>query len=674
MANTVGSRREFLRAAGAGVAAGYSHAALRGQQARRPNILFLCTDYQAGEDGPSLGSPFADMPALDRLCRNGVTFTRHYCTAPICMPARYTLYTGQYPHSHGKWGNTDGWIPEGSPVLMEILGEAGYYRLGIGKMHMDPWDRMGGFSRRITADRKGNVERDKLYQDDYAKFLAGYGLTRWDYLKLQYQSDPPHVYDWPYPVECHIDHFVGSQARKVVESGELNDRQPWFLWVSFNGPHNPWDPPAEYSRPYKEMKLPPPRTYPGELRRKPIGNTRHRYNYTKEVTDYMDRYPDRAEAYIQRIRAGHFGNLTFIDRQVQGLLEALERKGLLEETIVIYSADHGSMLGDHGNIHKGLLYERSARVPFVVHCPARFQPRRSTALTSHVDVMPTILSLAGIDIPAAVEGRDLNPLFTGAQEKIQDEVFIEIQRNYGIVTDRMKMFVYPNGEGELYDLKVDPNELENRYEDPDYRQAKAKLQQRLVEFQPEVAPRFENGPPQRRKERSEYHFRQGDVQDQGRRPFPPRQSGRAVHVRAVLSPSDGPLEGTFFASEEWFRDWIVKDPQNGYALYVRDGKAAMGVRIWGNDTIIQAAWNLPDKEVMVEGLLARDGTMTLKVKGETVASGKAPGCLPVRQARLDCLAPSVHVGVGHKWGWPIGAYRPDRDFRGTIKEVVLTLK
>ena len=641
----------------------------------RPNILFICTDYQSGEDGPSLGSPFLQMPALDRLCRNGVVFTRHYSNAPICMPARYTWITGQYPHTHGKWGNNAGWLPKDSPVLMELLGQNGYYSVGIGKMHFDPWDRTAGFSRRITADRKGNLESDKDYPDDYSKFLASRGLSRWDYLKLQYESPTPHVYDWPFPVECHIDHYVGTQARQVIESDELDNHKPWFLWVSFNGPHNPWDPPARYSRPYLQMKLPTPRTYLGELRSRPVGNTDARYNYTKEVADYTDRYPERAAGYIHRIRAGHYGNLTLIDEQVRGMLAALERKGKINDTIIIYSADHGGLLGDHGCFHKGLIYERSARVPFVVHCPALFKPRRTPAFNGHVDVLPTILSLAGVPVPAAVEGHDLTPILAGRQQSVQDQAFIEISDKIGIVTDRWKMFVHPRAEGELYDLNTDPDELKNLYGDANYGSVRAQLRDRLLRFHPAFASRFDEKPLNPPEVRSEYTFRHGNVFREAQEPFPPPQAGKAIHLRATLKPSgDVPLNGAFFVCEEMIPTWPARDPQNGYALYIRDGLAAMGVRLWDQDTVITADEALPTGEVVVEGALMKDGAMTLRVGGRIVASGKAPGCLPIRRGRPEVLAPNIHVGVGHKWGRPIGLYNHTENFQGEIREVVLRLE
>ena len=681
MKKQVTTRREFLKIAGLGVAALGSREAIwswpkkligQGSWKNRPNILFICTDYQSGEDGPSLGLPFLNMPALERLCQNGVVFNRHYSTAPVCMPTRYTWITGQYPHTHGMWGNYDGWIPENSPLLMELLGKQGYYTLGIGKMHFKPWDRMAGFHRRIIADRKGNIESDKEYQDDYAKFLAEHNLTRWDYLKLQYESEPPHVYDWPFPQECHIDHYVGTQAQRVIEQGELDDKKPWFLWVSFNGPHNPWDPPAEFSRPYLKMDLPPPRTYSGELQDKPMANTGARYGYTREVADYIDRYPDRAREYIKRIRAGHYGGLTFIDRQLAGILEALEKKGELEETIIIYTADHGSLLGDHGSFHKGLIYERSAHVPFIVHCPERFKPRRTDSLTAHVNLMPTILFLAGSPIPAGVEGKNITPILSGKKESIQDHLIIEISHNIGIITDRWKMFIYNNGEGELYDIKNDPDELKNLFSYPEYVKIKESLKNRLIAFRSEYAKKFKVNPPKPAVVKKEYRFKQGDILKQGEEPFPPRQGGKTIHVRAVIASGDNkPPEGAIFVCEEMIQTWPSRPPQNGYALYIKHGRPAMGIRLWNEDTIVQAEEELPDGEVVLEGILTKDGHITLKMNGKTVATGKADSSLPVRDGRQEVVAPYIHVGVGHEWGKAIGDYNHEADFSGKISEVIL---
>jgi arylsulfatase len=489
-------RRDFLKRCGLGLAIGLplgiASAQARAQSLKkRPNILFICTDYQSGADGPSLGSPFLDMPALDRLCKEGMVFARHYSTAPICIPARYTWISGRYPHYHGAWDNVGHWLPEGTPILMELLQKAGYHTVGVGKMHFKPWNREAGFDRWISADRKGNGKRDAEFRDDYAKFLAKHGMTRWDYLKLQKEAEIFGVYDWPFDEKLHIDHFVGSQAKGVIERGELTE--PFFMWVSFNGPHNPWDPPAKYSDPYKNMDLPLGHSFPGELKTKPRDHTRTKYNYTPQVTRLIDRQPEKRDRIVHRIRAGHYGNLTFIDRQVEGLFAVLEAKGLMDKTVIIYSSDHGAHLGDHDAMHKGTHYDSSARVPFVLRYPKKIKPQVTQAFSGHVDLMPTILELADTPAPPALEGRSLVPVLFGHRQKVQDQVFIEIRGTTSIVTDRWKLGINPKDQdGDLYDLKNDPHELRNLFGRPEVAAVQADLTQQIVAFNPQLKDTLDN--------------------------------------------------------------------------------------------------------------------------------------------------------------------------------------
>ena len=640
----------------------------------QPNILLITCDYQSGEDGPSLGSPFLDMPALDRLCRNGVVCERHYSTAPVCMPERYGWVSGQYPHTHGQWSNMGSrWLPEGTPILMEELVKGGYYTLGIGKMHFSPWDRMAGFSRRIIADCKCNYEGDAHKQDDYAQFLEKRGFSRMDYLGIQYDTDPPFVFDSPLPEDCHIDHYVGTQTRQVIENGELDDRGPWFAWMSFNGPHNPWDPPKQYSEPYMKMDLPKPRMCPDGMEAKPIGDTSARYGYTRGLSDYIDRYPDKADWALKKLRAGHYGGLTFIDRQVAGVLNALEQKGQLDSTIVIWSADHGSNLGDHGSFHKGSLYDRSVRVPFVVHCPDRYKPRRTDALCAGVDLATTLLSLAGVPIPEAMEGTDMTPLFTGEKESIEDKVIIELGANVGIITDRWKLACRGNGERELYDIETDPNDLNNLHDDPGHTAVQNDLEQQLAAFHPEVAKRMDVPPPVALEEKSEYHFAQGTVLNPAGQPQPPVVGGKEIHITATLTPVESqPVSGPILMIEEAIGTWPSEPQMHGCVLYVKDNRLAMVVRHWRDDTTVVAEEELPAGPVTVEGILGKDGTVTLGVGGKVVARGKAPGSIPLRPGRKEATLPFVHVGVGHTWGTPIGDCDYSAAFEGELTKVVLT--
>jgi arylsulfatase A-like enzyme len=721
------TRREFLQTAGLGAAALAAGPGFAGRgdgatsEARRPNILYITTDYQAGEDVPwagsprAPGSPFLQMPHLQRLGEEGVVFDRHNCTAPICIPSRYTMVTGQYPHTHGKWDNYGGWVPEGSPVLMEELGEAGYHNAGIGKMHFDPWDRMAGFDRRIIADNKGNWKYSNNLKDDYAAFLAEHNLTRWSYLQKQPEGEIFGVYDWPYEPELHIDAYVGDQTVQYVEQEAPSD-EPWFIWSSFNGPHNPWDPPAEYTAPYKRMDLPGARSRPGELHDKPLDHTRTRYNYTRSVVDQIDRAdaPKRQAELIERIRVGHYGGLSFIDHQIGRILGALEQQGQLEDTVVIFSSDHGCELGDHHNIHKGLHYQRSVRVPFVVWNPKRYEPRRVKSFSGLIDLFPTLLSMAGTDAPDAVAGRDLTPLLEGASEEEagQDFAISEIRHGTAITTEQWKMSVYPrDGEGALYDLEEDPEELYNHYGEDAYSSVQERLEERLVAFRPALAEGIEQvgpitvaaaaGPGAEETHRLE----QGTHLPPAEAPY---QRGQAITVAAEIAPGNG-------SSENGWPDGPIIETKagggHGYAVYVEGGKLGLGLRRWGEqEWIVMSPERLPEGTVAVQAQLSRGGRMRLWIDGEVVSVGKAVGVaaappeeeeqgasssaasaeaenenrhvhapgettgpLPEQPGRRAITAGHVRVGRSAERGQPVGGYDSDATFDGTIQQLELTL-
>lgn len=669
------TRRDLLKTAGLGVgaaglvAAGCTPAtgpstngATEGPHPRRPNILFICTDYQAGVDGPSLGSDFLDMPALERLCREGAVFTQHYSSAPICVPARYTWVTGRYPHYHGAWDNQPRWIPDGSPILMECLRDAGYHTVGVGKMHFHPITRMAGFARRIIADQK---EAGWL-EDDFARFLKenGKGVNR--IYKKQTPDEVPRVYDYPEDETLHIDHYVGTQARGVIERGELE--APWFLWVSFNGPHSPWDPPAKYSEPYKKMDLPRAVGYEGELATKPSNHTDSRYIYTRSIVDLIDQQPQRRDEIIHAIRAAHYGNLTMIDRQVEGIIKALEDRGVLDDTVVVYSADHGSLLGDHNLLHKDLHYQRACHVPFVVRYPHTVKPRKLTGLTGHVDLMPTLLSLAGAPVPPSLEGKDLTPMLTGEATSVQDAVFIEIRNDTSIITERWKMGVNPaDGLGDLYDRQSDGDDLNNLYDDPKYAAVRKELTDRLIAFSPDFARRHAMGPVKRYLPKTEYRYQGGDSRAFFLDEPAPWQAGKTITLTAdVEADGDKPLHGVLITADVL---------SHGYSLHVTNGVLEMGLRRWSKETYVTAPAALPGGRLAVRAVWKRDGAVTLEVNGRQVAAATLGGAIPVQPGRPTARAAGmVNVGQTRKWGRMMGGFKKNTALVGTLHSMTVNLK
>jgi arylsulfatase A-like enzyme len=267
------------------------------------------------------------------------------------------------------------------------------------------------------------------------------------------------------------------------------------------------------------MELPLGHTFPGELETKPRDHTRLRFNYTGEIPRLIDSDPRLRDPILHAIRAGHYGNLSFIDEQVERIVGALEARRELDDTLLIWTSDHGAHLGDHDLIHKGTHYDASARVPMVVRWPGRIPARVVDGLSGHVDLLPTVLSLSGLPIPGAVEGTDLSPMLLGEEagkkdvrgdglerrsaitgpnpetdanpETVQDATFIEIRGNVSVVTDRWKMGLYPHdGDGDLYDLIEDPFELINRFDDPALAAIQKELTERIRDFSPVWPPTF----------------------------------------------------------------------------------------------------------------------------------------------------------------------------------------
>ncbi len=462
--------------------------------ADQPNILFITTDYQAWEDIPHL-TPALEMPTLEKLYNEGVRFENHYCTAPICMPARHTIISGTYPHTHGTYDNGPRWPRDEDLNMMDALREYGYKTINVGKIHYNPWDQMDGFDYRVFAETTGNGAWDTLKNDDYARYLAEVGLNRWDYLKYQDSTGIYGVYDWPLHDTLDIDYFVGSQAVQLIRHDTIPTDKPWFFWVSFNGPHNPWDARKELAEKYMAKDLPPARYQEGELETKPVDYTTLRYNYTRKLADQFDMNPDRREEYVKRIKAGHYGQLEVIDQQMKRVIDELKQKGQLKNTIIIFSTDHGALLGDHNAFHKGSDLERSAHVPFMVWNPWRFKPHTVQGYTEHVDVFPTFVELAGGSKKDALEGRSLLPELMGNANG-DDKAFIEIFRDFTVVTDDYKFGLHtPYDEGVLYDRKLDPNEYNNLYFDKNYEQVVDSLTDVLYAFHPPIADMMKNRLP-----------------------------------------------------------------------------------------------------------------------------------------------------------------------------------
>ncbi|HUU29651.1 MAG TPA: arylsulfatase [archaeon] len=457
-------RREFLRLAGAGSAA----LAALGVAAcpdgklpvtrEKPNILYLMCDQLRADCVGCFGNPVIRTPNLDKIAAGGVRFTRAYTSTPSCTPARSGLLTGLSPWNHGMlgYGRVARYYPHELPAE---ISRAGYYTFGIGKMHWFPQKSLHGFHATLV-DESGRVESPG-FVSDYRKWFkeqapdldpdtTGLG---WN----DYRSKP-----YALPEELHPTCWTGGTAVEFIENYKGNE--PFMLKVSFARPHSPYDPPARFWEAYDESTMPAP----------VVGAWAERYEPVTEEFGNDIWHGKLDPATVRRSRRGYYGSVSFIDQQIGMILAALERRKILDNTLIVFFTDHGDMLGDHNLWRKTYAYEGSARVPLILRWPRTWgmDDRRGGERAEPVelrDILPTLLDAAGAPGIAGLDGRSLLELVRGENRSWREVLDLEHDRCYGdtnhwnALTDGHWKYVYCayDGSEQLFDLSNDPHELED---------------------------------------------------------------------------------------------------------------------------------------------------------------------------------------------------------------------
>lgn len=564
---------------------------------KRPNILFITTENQAWEDVHAT-NPALDLPNIDKLYKEGVVFENHYCAAPSSMPALYSILSGRYPHNHQAMEDGGNWMTAGTPVLMEKLLAAGYQTVGIGEMQLKPWERKAGFCERIIADGYGTIASDTLKQDDYYFFLKKVKYTRWDYLKNIEKSPIPGINEWPLSDTLGIDHFIGSKTVNYIHEKRLKKDKDWFLWVSFNGPQYAWAPNNSLEGKSQNSHFQPIRSCEGELCNKPFDQTLSRYQYNRAIADATDADPQMLCSVLNEIKSRFYGNLSLIDQQICNILKELKKQDQLNNTIIVFTSTNGSMLGDHHLFQNGVFYERSAHVPMVVMWPKHLKSKHITGFTSHVDLLPTFMELAGVSIPDTIDGQSLVPVIKGKNIAAK-HTFLEVLDDYAIVTDRYKMGLYtPYKEGELYDRKADPNELNNVFSLPEFKQKIDSLEGLMMGFFPGMKNSMDK--------RSEYlpsvntiQLKNGQSLYDNETPYFP---GHALKLKVdvqLKANASGPI--------------VLYSIENihGFSLYAENGYLCFGIRKWNNEQIYKIAEPLSRKRFQLALTIDVSGKMTI---------------------------------------------------------------
>ena len=513
------------------------------------NFLFIITDQQRQDHLSCYNDNMVlKTPHIDSIAEDGVKFTNFYCNNPICMPNRSTIYTGQYPSVHGVISNGRN-LPQDTRTFVDILRESGYHTASFGKIHLNyfgiPHDKFPDVKEsqefslakdypkltthspyfgleevkivsghgyicghpdylnwvisKVKNDETGALGKSlKVNRDDAEEKLPkkldfGKGqnllkLTRIAKSKLKLQVAAHRIreelYSTTYVKENTIDFLKRFAEGKV-------SKKNFFTFCSFPDPHHPYTPPGKYFDMYKPEDVVLSPSFNDTHEKSPEFMKTH-YNETMN-TDGTTKglFPnpkDVTELDAKRVIAASYGMEKMIDDAVGEILKVLEDTGLAENTVVIYTTDHGELGGDHRFFFKGpYLYRALAKIPFLMKVPGGLKNRASKSLASSIDIPETILELVGLDIPSSMQGKSLIPILNNPNTELHEEVLIEMddeimdETSRTLMTKEWRITVFgTEDEGELYDLKEDPEEMNNLWHDSSFIDKKLELTIKLL--------------------------------------------------------------------------------------------------------------------------------------------------------------------------------------------------
>lgn len=440
---------------------------------KQPNIVFIFCDQMSPRAMGWIGQMEVKTPHLDDFSESSYCFTNAYCTSPVCAPARHSIYTGVYPSRHWVLKN-DMRMNEEYTTIMAMMNEEGYTTANIGKMHNAPYHH----------------RRDFQYVLNHEFFVGPAGISHYDAF-LQSELEKRGIEDYnpykhvpegkiwlqdrdgiaginPLPEELIPEQWMTHEALNFMDDQEANrPEDPFFLHLSYFPPHHPYMPIKKYAEMYLEnmdkLELPP--------------------NYDHErLQQWCKSSPMRPDSLsvddVKYFRALYFGFVTQLDAALGDLFAGMEERGLLENTIIVFTADHGDNLGEHGQFYKGNMFEGSVRVPLMVYWPGKKLKGRKviTDNVSHVDLVPTLLEAAGIESPEYLAGRNMLPLMKGKESWEDHSVYSEYYSSSREPSQLMLRkgdykFIYTSdtefGDWEtyFYNIKEDPWEMNDGMED-----------------------------------------------------------------------------------------------------------------------------------------------------------------------------------------------------------------
>ncbi|HPR83398.1 MAG TPA: arylsulfatase [Pontiellaceae bacterium] len=456
-------RRSFIQMGG--LASGMLLFGCRAQKVipkKRMNILFIMDDQHRGDCIGAAGADWLHTPNLDRLAAEGALFNRAYSSTPSCLPARAAILTGLRPWNHGLLSFLA--IPNKYKVEMpQLFTDAGYRTHVAGKNHF--YGAKHGYQTTEVEEIFLEKDADGLFKDDYLRWLQQNHPEVLKSVTDQNFYNDHRDLAWKYAEETHPTHWTAERAKAFLR--EYKGEAPWFLKFSLHRPHCPLDPPRRLVDKYLQKTLPSPAV--GPWAEKAYGEAVGSMQQAPKAA--IGHFPDKE---IHESRAAYYASIEYVDEKIGEVLEVLKERGELENTFILFTSDHGDMMGDNYRWQKCCPYEPSARVPMLIRWPAAMNlPVRRGQQFDHLvelrDIMPTFLDAAGLPVPGNIDGKSMVQILRDSACPWRDTLEIEhgsqyfSEDAYVALTDKRYKYIYftQTGDQQLFDLKKDPKELNN---------------------------------------------------------------------------------------------------------------------------------------------------------------------------------------------------------------------
>ncbi len=489
------------------------------------NILLITSD-QHHWNALGINNPEVCTPNLDKLAKEGTVYDRAYTVNPTCTPARASIITGQYPSQHGAW-SLGTKLPDDAHTVGDDFKTAGFKSALVGKAHFQPLASTVAYKsleaypilqdldfwRSFHGPFYGfdQVELARNHTDDphvgqhYAIWMEEKGLENWrEHFATRGDSGSRQKHTWSLPEEYHYNTWIAEKSNAILTEC-ADKKEKFFLWASFFDPHPSYLVPEPWDKMYDPAKVTVPSIQEGEH-----ANNPPHFAMTQEESPDFSSYaePDgnflhgchshlRDKKSLAKDIAIYYGMVSCMDKYIGKILDTLEELGLKEDTMVVFTTDHGHFFGHHGLQHKGPFhYEDMIKIPFIVSCPGTVpQDKRSNALQSIVDLPVTFLKLNDIPVPRTMTGLDQSAVWKGEKAAVRDHVLIENRHNpttlfhKTYINDRYKITVYYNQPyGELFDLQADPSEVNNLWDHPGSARLKSELLLKLTHADMGIEP------------------------------------------------------------------------------------------------------------------------------------------------------------------------------------------